>query len=262
MPYMTYPQLKTSARARMTPVMGKLIGVTAAQLGLSLVISQISSVSAFFPNSFALQMVFYFLSSVLGHTLAGMLTAGVCYLFLKLYCNRPISTGDMFYAFTNQTKTCLGVSFIMSLISVIPTMPAYIFFMRFSIEAESFSAAAIASGLDASAVAMPPEMMNLLSISLLSYTPALILTTMLELIFAQVYYLMLDFPSCSVKELFQKSRLLMHGHKGRLFYINVCFIPLLLLCIITCGIGILWIFPFMCAVQTEFYLDLVTKRRR
>lgn len=52
----------------------------------------------------------------------------------------------------------------------------------------------------------------------------------------------------------------MRGHKGRLFYIQVCFLPLLFLAVLSCGIGMLWIAPFIYAVQTEFYLDLVTKR--
>ncbi|MBD5550510.1 MAG: DUF975 family protein [Lachnospiraceae bacterium] len=261
MPYMTYTQLKTSAKARMTPVMGRLVGAAAIQIGCTFLISRVSSIPALFTNSFALQILLYFLSSILCGTLTGILEAGLCYLFLKLYCNRPFSAGDLFYAFTRQTKTCLGLSFIMSLISTIPTMPAYAFFLRFSISMEKMNLTAISSNMDASAVTIPPEMLNLLSIALFCYTPALIITTILDLIYSQVYYLMLDFPSCSVKELFGKSRLLMHGHKGRLFYIRVCFIPLILLGIMTCGIGMLWIAPFMYAVQTEFYLDLVTKRK-
>lgn len=261
MPYMTYPQLKNSAKSRMKPVMGKLAGAAAAQIGLTLLINQFTSIPALFNGSFALQMVFYFLSSILCATFSGLLEAGASYLFLKLYCGRPVSVGDLFYAFTNQTKTCLGVSFILSLINTVPTMPAYIFFMRFAAMAEEMNLDAVASNIEVSAVTIPPEMMNTLSIALFCFTPALILMTILGLIYAQVYYLMLDFPSCSVRELFRKSRILMHGHKGRLFYIQVCFLPLYMLIVITCGVGVFWIMPFVYAVQTEFYLDLVTKRR-
>lgn len=260
MPYMTYSQLKNSAKARIAPVIGKLVGVSAIYFGLSFVISEASAVPALFTKSFALQAAFYFLFTVLGGTLTGMVEAGIQYLFLKLYCGRPVAVGDLFYPFTAQTKTCVGLSFVMALIDIVPTMPAYIFAMRFSTAAEQLNLEALSSEMDIAAVSLPPEIMNFLTIALFCYTPALIITTLLGLIYSQAYYLMWDFPSCSVGELLKKSRLLMHGHKGRLFYIQVCFIPLILLGVLTCGIGMLWIMPFLCAVQTEFYLDLVTKR--
>lgn len=260
MPYMTYTQLKNSAKARMKPVMGKLVGAAAIQIGLTFLITEVSSIPALFTDSPALQTVLYCLSAITGGILTGMLDAGVCYLFLKLYCSRPFSTGDLFYAFTNRAKTCAALSFIMSLIATVPILPAYYFSMRFGLALEDLNAAILSSPAAASTAALPPEAMTDLTLALFCYTPALIITTILGLVFSQVYYLMLDFPACSVGELLQKSRLLMRGHKGRLFYIQVCFLPLFLLGALTCGIGMLWIAPFLYAVQTEFYLDLVTKR--
>lgn len=241
MPYMTYSQLKDSARARMTPVMGKLIGATAILYGLMLVASQFSSVSGIFINSFALQMILFFFFSILGNILSEMLNIGFHYLMLKLYCGRPVSASDVFYAFTSQTKTCLLLSSFISVISIVPLMPFYIFIERFGTSLENTD----------------------LAIALFCYTPALVLTTILGLVYSQAYYLMLDFPSYSVKELLRNSRLLMRGHKGRLFYIQVCMLPIILIgCLLTCGLGLLWITPFAYAVETEFYLDLVTKRGR
>lgn len=261
MPYMTYSQLKNSAKARIAPVMGKLVGVSAIYFGLSFVIDEAASVPALFTDSLALQAIFFFLFTILGGILTGMVGAGIQYLFLKLYCGRPVAVGDLFYAFTSRTKTCAALSFILSFINLLPTMPAYIFAMRFNQAVEKINLEALASDMDAAALTLPPDAMNSLTIALFCLTPALILITVLELIYSQAYYLMWDFPACSVPELLRKSRLLMRGHKGRLFYIVVCFIPLILLGIITCGIGMLWITPFMYAVETEFYLDLVTKRR-
>lgn len=259
MPYMTYTQLKNSAKMRMAPVMGKLVGVSAIQIGLTFLITELFSIPSLFAASPALQMAFYFLSAILGGTLTGMLDAGLCYLFLKLYCGRPVSTGDLFYTFTNRTKTCIGLSFVMTLIATVPSLPAYYFSMRFSLALEDFSTAML-SPAAASTVTLPPEAVSDLTLALFCYTPSLIITTFLALVYSQAYYLMLDFPVCSVKDLLKKSRLLMRGHKGRLFYIQVCFLPLLILGVLTCGIGMLWIAPFLYAVQTEFYLDLVTKR--
>lgn len=262
MTYMTFSQLKNSARARLKPVIGKLVGATAIYYGLDALAGSSSSLPSAFMQSFVFQMIWYFIFTVLAGTFAGILGIGFRYMMLKLYCGRPIQIGDLFYAFTNQVKTGLVASLIMSLISAIPTMPAYIFFMRFNTELEKLNVAALSSPLDASAATMTTEMMMLLAFALFCFTPAIVLITILQITYSQVFYLMLDFPSNTVKQLFKNSRLLMRGHKGRYFYIQVSLIPITLIgSMLTCGIGMLWIAPFIYAVETEFYLDLVTKRR-
>lgn len=260
MPYMTYSQLRNSAKARLAPFTGKLVGVAAMQIGFSVIISQVSSLFTLFAASPALQFLLYLLFTMISGTLTGLLNTGSHYLFLKLYCGRPFSAGDLFYAFKNQTKNCALLAFVLSLITTAPFMPAYYFSLRFTAALEDFSTAILSSPAAVSTTALPPEAMSSLTIMLFCFTPALIITTLLELVYSQAYYLILDFPSCSVKDVLQKSRLLMRGHKGRFFYINVCLLPLLLLGALTCGIGMLWINPFVYAVCTEFYLDLVTKR--
>ena len=260
MPYLTYSQLKQSAKMRIAPVMGRLMGAYAIYVGLSFVISEAAAVPALFTESIALQAFFYFLFSVLGAILTGIAEAGTQYLYLKLYCGRPVAVGDIFYGFTNQTNTCIGLSFMKSLFYTVPLMPSYIFSLQFTQEMEKMNLAILSSGMDLSTAAMPPEMIRSLTLMLFSFTPALVLITILSLVYSQAYYLMWDFPSCTAPELLRKSRLLMRGHKGRLFYIQICFIPLIMLGVITCGIGMLWIAPLIYAIETEFYLDLVTKR--
>lgn len=260
MPYMTYTQLRNSAKMRIKPVMGTLIGVAAIEIGLTFVITQAASIPTLFTSSPGLMMAVYFLSTTLSGTLTGMLDAGIRYPFLKLYCGRPFSTGDVFHTFTARAKTCAGLSFVMSLISTVPILPFYYFFTRFGLIMQDFSMAMFSSPAEIATTSLPAEAIISLTIALFCLTPALIITTLLGLVYSQVYYLMLDFPDCSARQLLKNSRLLMRGHKGRLFYILVCFLPLLLLGMVTCGIGMLWISPFMYAVETEFYLDLVTKR--
>mgnify|MGYP001034650202 CR=1 FL=1 len=258
MPYMTYSQLKDSAKFRLGPIIGKLVGVTAIFYALKLIAGRFSSVFGLFTDSFALQAALSSLFMILAGIFSSMLEIGFRCLMLKLYCGRPVSTGDLFYAFTAQTKTALGLTTVMSLLSTLPLLPAHILFQRVELAMESI---ALSSDLNASTASLPPELMDLMSIALFCYTPALVLVTVLNLIYSQIYYLMLDFPSFGIKKLFQSSRLLMRGHKGRLFYIHVCVLPVFLIGgIFTCGIGLLGITPFLYAVETEFYLDLVTKR--
>ena len=75
--------------------------------------------------------------------------------------------------------------------------------------------------------------------------------------YSQVYYLLLDFPDYSAKELLKMSWRLMKGHCGRLLYIQVSFLPLMLAGLVSLGIGFLLIKPYQYMTYTLFYLDLI-----
>jgi uncharacterized membrane protein len=96
---------------------------------------------------------------------------------------------------------------------------------------------------------------------MLPYSLAVILfyavSILLSLIYQQAFYLLHDFPQYSAGELLHMSRKLMAGHKGRLFYIYVSFIPLILLSLLSCGIGLLWVSAYMTATRTEFFLNII-----
>ncbi len=236
--YMTPPQLKASAKARLEPVSSITLAGTAILLGISVVfnipvLAIPSDTGSLWLNILSIVLEFVVSSAI------GILNVGYQYMFLKLYCGRPISANDVFFALQNQTRTAVKLSAIMSAISTLAMAPFTIFTARYAVSLDNMD----------------------MSIAFFCLTPALIFTTVINLIYSQIYYLMLDFPDYTVKELFHRSRLLMHGHKGRLFYIIVSFIPLYLLGFMTCGIGFLWIKPYLQAVTTEFYLDLVSKKQ-
>lgn len=48
----------------------------------------------------------------------------------------------------------------------------------------------------------------------------------------------------------------MEGNLGRLFYIELSFIGLALLGLLSCGIGMLWVTPYMMQVSVNFYRSL------
>jgi uncharacterized membrane protein len=80
---------------------------------------------------------------------------------------------------------------------------------------------------------------------------------LLSLTYQQAFYLLHDFPQYSAGELLRMSRRLMVGHKGRLFYIYVSFIPLILLSLLSFGIALLWVFPYISTTKTEFFLNVI-----
>ena len=84
-----------------------------------------------------------------------------------------------------------------------------------------------------------------------------VVSVMLNLVYAQAFFLLHDFPQYSARELLKNSRRLMVHHKGRFFYLCVSFIPLLLLSFLSSGLALLWVLPYMAATEAEFFLDLI-----
>ena len=84
-----------------------------------------------------------------------------------------------------------------------------------------------------------------------------IIYVIVSLLYSQAYYIMLDFPGYSVRQIMSGSRNIMKGHKGRLFYICVTLIPYYLLGFLSCGIALFWVIPYTKVILTNFYLDLV-----
>ena len=76
--------------------------------------------------------------------------------------------------------------------------------------------------------------------------------------FTQVFFIMLDFPELSAKECLKRSRRLMKGHKWQYFLLMVSFLPWLMGGFLTCGIGLLYVYPYQKQTYAYFYLELVS----
>ncbi|RLC56991.1 MAG: hypothetical protein DRH89_04485 [Candidatus Cloacimonadota bacterium] len=70
------------------------------------------------------------------------------------------------------------------------------------------------------------------------------------------FYLMIDNPEIGVSEALKQSKEMMYGYKSKLFCLDLSFIGWGLLCILSFGIGILWLSPYMLTSQTIFYEEL------
>ncbi|MBQ3580977.1 MAG: DUF975 family protein [Bacteroidales bacterium] len=74
--------------------------------------------------------------------------------------------------------------------------------------------------------------------------------------YAMAFYISKDKPELSAEECIHESRIMMAGHKGKLFLLDLSYIGWMLLCILTCGILSLWVKPKMSAAHALFYEDL------
>jgi uncharacterized membrane protein len=74
--------------------------------------------------------------------------------------------------------------------------------------------------------------------------------------YSQVFYILVEEPDLSASEVLRKSKQMMDGHKMDFFVLSLTFIGWGLLCILTCGIGLLWLVPYYNLTMTKFYEDL------
>ncbi len=75
-----------------------------------------------------------------------------------------------------------------------------------------------------------------------------------------VYYLASEFPEKSRKEIFELSKRMMDGNKMNTFILELSFFGWGLLGLITCGIGMLFLAPYLNATVAELYLWLKEER--
>ena len=103
--------------------------------------------------------------------------------------------------------------------------------------------------------------------SLLAYVSVLLLVALglvllvvpgivFALQFGMIYYVMNDHPDLPVFEAMDKSKALMQGQKMRLFRLYLRFALIVLLCVITLGVALLWAIPYIQVTLAGFYEQL------
>lgn len=77
--------------------------------------------------------------------------------------------------------------------------------------------------------------------------------------YSQAYYILQDNPDIGALEAIRSSKELMKGRKWKLFVLHLSFIGWALLCLLTLGIGFLWLTPYFMVTEAHFY-DEITGR--
>lgn len=231
-------ELKASAREHLLGHYGTVIGAFLL-MGLILGTATIA-VSLVVDLSTIPGTIIYYAIMFLISVLTGLFTSGNAYLYLKVICGRPVSVGDLFYGFQLCPDKAITIQAWITLITYIANLPQiilnYIMMTNFH---------------------RMDQVMNLMLPYALSLILSGVVSVMLGLLYEQAFFLLHDFPQYTAKELLQKSRRLMVHHKGRLFYLYVSFLPLMLLGLLSCELALLWVIPYMAATEAEFFLDLI-----
>lgn len=74
--------------------------------------------------------------------------------------------------------------------------------------------------------------------------------------YAIIPYILADDPEISSKDAFKKAKQMMKGNKWRLFKLELSFIGWFVLCVLTLGVGVFFLIPYVNAATAEFYIEL------
>ena len=77
--------------------------------------------------------------------------------------------------------------------------------------------------------------------------------------YAIIPYILADDATISTKDAFKKAHELMKGNKWRLFKLEFSFIGWFVLCVLTFGISVFFLMPYVNAATAEFYVELKNK---
>lgn len=234
--FLSSAHLKANAREQLLGHYGSAIGgifiIILIQMILNLVLLLTTSTYTVLGN------IFYYFFSIAFSLLLKMLSGGFYYMCLKISCGQNPSSGDVFHLFQHNSSKAALLSLFLVAISELLVAPIKIF---------------------SSLYEQNNNVLFLLLTSICLIVFAIILI-IFSLTYSFVYFLLLDFPTYNVKEILVSSAFIMKGNRGRLFYLYVTFIPLLLLGLLGLGIPFFWIVPYIRNTVTNFYLDTMRKR--
>lgn len=238
--YKPFRELKRLAKVQLQGKYGTMIGALILQELLVLFATGI--LSMLLPGTDTLSNILYYILTFIVQLIAGILQAGVSFLYLKAACGMQCSVGDIFYCFKHSPDKAIKIEFVLAIINAVCMLPSDILTWKYP----------LTSLTDYDEIAM------MYSVTLLCMMVYVVIT----LAFTPVFYMMLDFPNYTVKDILKKSIEVMKGNKMRYFLLDLSFIPWMFVGILTCGIGLLWIIPYMNMTSTNFYLDLMACRNK
>lgn len=265
--YKSISELKRLSRMQITGHFGFLIGASAIQFILAFICADI--VSTIVPASNGLGYVLNYIANLLVQILSFILQLGLYFIYLKTACNMPSQMSDIFYGFKKYSNVFLIVAFVFCAINALCMIPSDILLYQFENAMAGIQMPSFDSLYNPTNLGNNAEQLNLLYSFYTAYINLMmvscgctILYFVITLPFFPIPYMLIDFPNYSVKEIFKTSIELMKGNIIRYITLILSFIPIMLLSLVTCGIALIWIVPYMHMTSTSFYLDLVSVRNK
>ena len=219
--------LKREARIKMQGNYGTLVTAALIVFSCTFLLNIVLTLLA--PASTTLLSALLYLAGLLiVNTLYNVLSAGVSRLYLNLATDQPFSLRDLFYAFSTHPEP-IAVYSAVSLAAEAGVLYVILILLAYGARHLGF------------------QLLILLMLA------ALLVLLWFVLTFSCFLFLHARDPRKSAKELFRDCIHLMKGHRLALFWLSLTFFGVLVLCILSFGIGLLFAMPYMQMTTTLFY---------
>jgi len=229
--------LKMLARTRLTGNYGTSVSLTLLTGGILLLINYLENIfTRSYENLFA-AYIFNTAVSVLFGAFSYLITCGYTYFFLNLCRNKELNISNLFYPFRKHPDTFIITFLITFAINWVITLPFDFFRIYYILHTENFLSISI--------------------ITLICQLADYLATLFITLGFALAVPIILDNPFASSMEALKSSWRMMKGNRWQVFYVTLSFIGLVILCVMTLGIGLLWVTPYMETTSSLIYLDII-----
>ena len=232
----TSSELRFLSLKKLNVKYGMTIAVTLTVIGCSLALSWILDM-VMSPDSLFSLIAFeavVFLSDLL----LGVLVSGQAYIYLNIAYDKEVSFRDLKQGFTEHPERAAMLRIPFALAAMAATVPLHIYQLFF----------------------WESQNRDALFICMLAAIAGFAAEIAVELVFAQVFFLMHDFPDRSAGELLRASMKLMKGQKLRYFLLLLGYVPWLLLSAFLLFIPALFVMSQMYTAQAFFYRELTSAR--
>ena len=225
-------EMKSAARELLLGKYGSYIGAYITVEMLLMLVTLIAS--NVLPADSLWGMVFNLAISFVIELIAAVFLLGMIQFTMNICTGRPYQLSDVFYGFRSHPDKAIICKFLLIAAELVCLLPAILFAILYYITENAL----------------------LLVAAALLLVIGLAAVVMIHLSLYFVYYLILDYPDATIKELILYCADMMKGHRIKLFYLYASFLPMYVLGILSFGIGLLFVEPYVNVTVAQFYLDV------
>ncbi len=189
---------------------------------------------------------------IVANILSGILTfvsvplgLGTTYAFIKLKRNEEVKVLDFIkLAFTNFVKSwsLMVATIIKMILPIICIIVGIVLFVIMACSSYKIS-------------------FGLLVVGVIVYLAAMVYAVVIGLRYTLSYYISYDNANINAFEAVNESARLMKGHKGDYFVLILSFLGWAIISVLTFGIGLLWLIPYMQTATVCFYDEILEKNK-
>ena len=184
--------------------------------------------------------IFYIVLFVVLNSIWGLVKCAITRYYLGFVTKNTKSATSETAVRKPSLNVTLGVSFILSIISLAALSPSLIYSYFFA-----------------------PDTLTGAAISITLILGAEVVLFLINSYLMPVYYILCDFPDMGVASVITMSLTIMNSKKFFKFIgLQLSFIPMYLLGLISFGIGLVWVIPYVYTSYTYFYEDLCESFRK